>query len=227
MLETNKEDVNGKYLIINDEHPQSIFATYYAKTFYTSLYEGSDYLNKSYDDCFDETNADLSEVEGIMNEVVSKKLHNAEKIMKFLYINIITIIDAFVCSIILSTITKDELLFNEYADEMLSKTEKKEFDCQQNGQKGDSEHKVLEKTMRISYANVDTIKNSFKAMNFKPLNFDKEIMDKHFKNRHILVHRNGKTKDGKRISITDVEVKKLLSDAAMFLDEVKNSLPAY
>lgn len=227
LLETNKEDGNGKYLIIDDEHPQSIFAEYYAKTFFTALYAGADYLNKSYDECFDEANEELSEIEDIMKEVLSENLNSAGKTMKFLYVNIITIIDSFICSIILSTITKDEDLFVKYYDKIMSNAEKASI--AKNliyGLRGNWEQDVIQKVMKTSYANVDTIKDSFKILNFNPLRFDKEIMDEHFKNRHILVHRNGKTKKGERITITDVEVKKLLSDAAMFLDEVKNALPA-
>lgn len=226
LLETNKEDENGKYLIIDDEHPQTIFATYYAKTFFTSLYEGADYLNKSYDDCFKETNEELSEVKDIMDEVVSNNFHNTEKIMKFLYINIITIIDALVCSIILSTITKDEFLFDKYANDMLPKSLKESKDKYlHNRGQGLWEQRVIKHIMEAPYEKMEIINDSFKAINLSSLKNINQVMSGHFHNRHILVHRNGKMKNGEKMIITDVDVKNLLSDAEMFLAEVKTSLP--
>ena len=223
IIEPLDEREGSKCLIIDDNHPQSIFNSYYAKSWFTQLYVGADFLNRTYEDCFSEASEELKEIEKIIEDITSLKEQTKESIFKFLYINVNTIVDSLICALILTTITRDELVFTEYASKMFfgkekdALMEKKEF-------QGDAiwEQAVMTKIMEKSYCKIKTIQKAFKTMHFcKPI--DKEgAMAKHFHNRHILAHRNGKMKDGDIIVISECKLRTLLRDASLFIGQIKD-----
>lgn len=221
------DEVEGcKCLIIDDDHPQSIFNSYYAKTFFTSQYIGAQYYSNNYIDCFNETAEELREVERILASTTSLDQDTCDSLMKFLYINIVTIIDSFICSIILATIVCDENKFMDYYKKMFSNSDKvkiEEYLLTEN--RGMWEKKVIEKILRTPFENMDTIKDSFGVIGLKkPL--DKEgLMANHFHNRNVLVHRNGKKMNGERMIITEESVRKLLAETKSFIENIKKTIP--
>ena len=108
-----------KCLIIDDDHPVSMFNEYYARTFLTALYMGADYLNKSYIDCYNDYCVSIRGVKSILTIQNGQDNDVESALMKMIYVNIITILDAFFCSIILSTIVRDENLFVNYYNQMI------------------------------------------------------------------------------------------------------------
>jgi len=226
LLEPEDEIEGSKCLIIDDNHPQSIFNTYYAKTFLTSLYAGAEYYRNNYSDCFCETEEELHEVERILSFISSVEQVSRESLMKFLYINVVTILDSFICSIILSTIIRDENLFLDYYHKMISNKDKikiEKYLLDEN--RGQWEKEIIDIILKTSFENMDKIKDAFGAIGLKKPQDRDGVMSNHFRKRGVLVHRNGKTKDGGRLVITEDLLNKLLSDTRSFIYIIKNDLP--
>jgi len=222
-----KDEVEGsKCLIIDDDHPQSIFNSYYAKTFFTSLYNGAAIYTNNYIDCFNETAEELGEVERILAAITAIDKDTCNSLMKFLYINIVTIIDSFICSIILATIVNDENRFIDYYKKMFSNNDKiKIEDYLLKENRGMWEKMVIEKILRTPFENVEKIKDSFGAIGLAKPNDPQGVMAKHFYNRNVLVHRNGKKMDGSRMIITEENVRQLLADTTSFIENIQKSIP--
>ena len=226
LLEPTVEVEGSKCLIIDDAHPQSIFNTYYAKTFLTSLYSGAEYYRRNYIDCFNDTEEELNEVEKILSSLSSIDSETKGSLMKFLYINIVTIIDSFICSIILSTIVRDENKFQSYYDKMIGNGDKNRLDkflsCEDRGK---WEFETIDIILRTSFENMKKIKNAVGARGLKkPLDND-GVMAEHFHKRNVLVHRNGKMKNGERMKITEEDVRQLLADTKSFIENIKKTIP--
>ena len=226
LLEPKDEVEGSKCLIIDDDHPQSIFNTYYAKTFLTSLYSGAEYYRNNYRDCFDETEGELREVVKILSSIKAVEQESRDSLMKFLYINVVTILDSFICSIILSTIVREEKLFLDYYQKMISNNDKiklEKYLLDEN--RGQWEKDIIDIILRTSFENMDKIKDAFGAIGLKKPQDNDGVMSKHFKNRGVLVHRNGKMKDGERMIVTEEMVRELLEDTESFIDRIKESIP--
>lgn len=221
IIEPIDEREGSKCLIIDDKHPQSIFNSFFAKSWFTQLYEGADFLNRTYEVCFIEAHDELKEIEDILEDITPLKSQTKDSLLKFLYINVNTIVDSLICSLILSTITQDENSFTEYADKMFYGKEKDSLMNKKETQ-GDAiwELTVMTKIMEKSYCNIETIQKAFKTMHFRKPNDIDKVMEKHFRNRHILAHRNGKMKDGKMV-ISESLLRTLMTDAAIFIEQIK------
>lgn len=225
-LDPTDEVEGSKCLIIDDDHPQSIFNSYYAKTFFTSLYNGAQYYSNNYSDCFNETAEELREIERILASITSIDQDTCDSLMKFLYINIVTIIDSFICSIILATIVCDENKFVDYYKKMFSNSDKvkiEEYLLTEN--RGMWDKMVIEKILRTPFENMDNIKKSFGAIGLNKPQDPNGMMAKHFHNRNVLVHRNGKKMDGEKMKVTVEDVRQLLADTRFFIDSIQNSIP--
>lgn len=224
-LDPTDEVEGSKCLIIDDDHPQSIFNSYYAKTFFTSLYNGAKIYSNNYCDCFNDTSEELSEIKRILASVTSIDKDTCNSLMKFLYINIVTIIDSFICSIILATIVNDETKFVSYYKKMFSNSDKvklEEYLLKDN--RGLWEKKVIEKILRTPFENMDKIKDAFGAVGLVKPQDTQSVMTNHFENRGLLVHRNGKRMDDSRMTITEENVRQLLADATSFINSIKKSI---
>ena len=243
LLEPKDEVEGSKCLIIDDDHPQSIFNTYYAKTFLTSLYSGAEYYRNNYRDCFDETEGELREVVKILSSIKAVEQESRDSLMKFLYINVVTILDSFICSIILSTIVREEKLFLDYYQKMISNKDKinlEKYLLDENRGQWDKmpgkktkitvdvngpEKDIIDIILRTSFENMEKIKDAFGAIGLKKPQDNDGVMSKHFKIRGVLVHRNGKMKDGERMIVTEEMVRELLEDTESFIDRIKESIP--
>ena len=226
LLEPTDEIEGERCLIIDDKHPQSIFNTYYAKSFITALFEGVDYLRNSYQECFNDTEEEIEEINTILSSIYSLDQKIKNSLMKFLYINMITILDSFVCSIILVTIKRDENLFFNYYEKMISNSDKfKLAKLLESENRGKWEKEIIEIILRTPFENMDKIKKAFGSVGLNKPQDINGVMSKHFKNRGVLVHRNGKMKDGERMIVTEEMVGELLEDTVSFIDRIKESIP--
>lgn len=210
-----------KCLIIDDEHPLSMFNEYYARTFFTSLYQGADYLNKSYEDCYNEFILSLNDVRSIRSITIRQDNGVEAALMKMLYVNVITILDAFICSVILSTVVRNEEIFVNYYNQMISNNVKISLEKYLiKEERGLWEQGIVKEIMLTSYSNIKTIKNAFKAMGMAKPQDPNDIISRHFHNRHLLVHRNGKMKDGRILMVNAEMIDSLLVDIEGFANQI-------
>lgn len=225
-LDPTDEVEGSKCLIIDDEHPRSIFDKYYAKTFITVISNGTEYYRYNYSDCFNETKEELNELENLISSLSSIESGVKNSLMKFLYINIVTIIDSFICSIILTGIFKNEEIFLKYYNERIGNSDKVRIEKYLiSDNRGQWEKEIVDIILHTPFENMERIKKSFGSIGLKKPQDPGGIMANHFDIRNVLVHRNGKKKDGKRIIITEENVRQLLADTTSFIDIIQKSIP--
>ncbi len=210
-----------KCLIIDDDHPVSMFNEYYARTFLTALYMGADYLNKSYIDCYNDYCVSIRGVKSILTIQNGQDNDVESALMKMIYVNIITILDAFFCSIILSTIVRDENLFVNYYNQMIPNNVK--LDLEKHlivDERGHWEQGIIKEIMQTSYSNAKKIKEVFKAMGLAIPQDPNGVISQHFHNRHLLVHRNGKLKDGSFFVVKKEMIDSLIGDVDCYVNQI-------
>lgn len=141
--------------------------------------------------------------------------------MKMLYVNVITILDAFICSVILSTVVRNEEIFVNYYNQMISNNVKISLEKYLiKEERGLWEQGIVKEIMLTSYSNIKTIKNAFKAMGMAKPQDPNDIISRHFHNRHLLVHRNGKMKDGRILMVNAEMIDSLLVDIEGFANQI-------
>lgn len=118
---------DGKCLVIDDQHPQSLFNDYYCKTFFSSLYKGCDYLSMSNDDCFKEFCIGIEEARKLIaiDYMVTEEV--GEVYCKMIYLHVISCFDAYISSLILSIIAHNESLFIKFYKKLVSSQKKAEI----------------------------------------------------------------------------------------------------
>ncbi len=203
------DTVNGEpCLIIDDDNPQSIFNEYYAKTFLTFVYGASGYIKNNYLDCYNEYTDAINALIKLTDSVSNLDKNIESTLYKMIYLNVISALDALICSILLVRLVRNETAFNVYADKMFSKSLKQKLEkLKLENREGKREQLIIENILKTSFTSNDTIKDAMKIAGFDISNVDLGSMSEHFKNRHILVHRNGKRKDGEYMIISDKELK--------------------
>jgi hypothetical protein len=91
-----------------------------------------------------------------------------------------------------------------------------------------SEYEKLKKTaqkamLEVIYHNLDKVQNMYKAT-FKIDFPDIEDLSKAVVNRHDLVHRNGKTKEGEEVVVNTDLIEELLVNISTFVEDISVSL---
>ena len=221
----NSQTEKLKCLLIDDEHPQSLFTEYYCKTFFTSYYEGIDYLNMTSENCFSEFNEGIDEARMMIDHYPEKDNSLSGVFYKMVYLHVISCLDSYICSIILSKISHDEALFLDFYEKMLSASKKAELTkLLINFNRGKWERGVIDEILHLSFCNIERIKKSFKLLKKKYPNVNNANIDKHFKNRHLLIHRNGKMLDGKRFVVDRGMAKNVIIDIYKYGEAIFHSV---
>lgn len=200
-----------KCLVIDDEHPQSLFNEYYCETFFSSYNSGLKFLCDNSAECYEEFQTGINEAKDLLEMSIDS--HRQWTLYKMIYLQAISCLDSFICSLILSKTSHDEILFCKYYRQMMSPKKKIALDkILDNGERARWEQKVIEEILRTSFCNIDTIKKSFKCLNVQPPTDNNIIIKDHFMNRHILMHRNGKIKGDKKMELTKESVNKAIEE---------------
>ena len=201
------------FLIIDDKRPQSMFNEYYAKGGFTTLNCWSYYLNSNSQKAYDNYKDRKDEIECILEGVNKLNTRQQELTYKLLFLNVVTIFDAFVCETIVSRITSSidcfDAFYERFYDE-LTDNKKRHFD---KLSRGELEREILMGQLMKSFANVERVNQAYK----KVWNLDFDICEGHdlqdwFDWRHRIVHRNGREKDGTFHQFCLDDVKKVLVD---------------
>jgi hypothetical protein len=208
------------YLEISDEHPQSIFNEYYAKTFFTTQHVFAYFFQRDFIKSYNDFKQRVDEIRSVIN-IKGLDKQKQSVINKLSYINIITSLDTFICDIILTKIIQDEDNFNKFFNSIPPCKKKDEMNkLKEDNLVAKWEQKVIEYVMKTSYSNIDTIKDILKDL-FKISIVDKNgSMKKHFYYRNLLAHRNGRKKDGSYINITNEELKDLINDTQSIATQI-------
>lgn len=219
IVEVNAITEDGEpYLEISDEHPQSIFNEYYAKTFFTTLHGIASYFRTSYFESYDILRDKLNEVKDVINDISKFSKEKQYIFYRMCYINIVASLDTFICDIIISKIIQDENLFSSYAEQFCKNCKKN--NAEESEDIGRWEQEIIDAIMRTSYGNIDTIKDVLKFLfQISVTDFNGKIKQ-HFRNRNNFAHRNGRKKDGSYITITKDDILTLIFDVKSFAKQI-------
>ena len=227
-IEPNDVIDGTPFLVIDDEHPQSMFNEYYAKGGFTTLYSWSYYLNSNCQMAYDNYKDRKEEIEYLLDGINKLDPRQQELTYKLLLLNAVTIFDAFVCETIVSKITSSKECFDAFYKRFYddqTKQMKRHFD---KLNRGELEHEVLMKQLKESYANVKNINQLYK----KVWGFDFNIFEDNnlkdwFDWRHRIVHRNGREKDGSYHQFCHDDVKNALLDIDAAVNHIMDILLHY
>ena len=91
--------------------------------------------------------------------------------------------------------------------------------------RGKWEKEIIEIILRTPFENMDKIKKAFGSVGLNKPQDINGVMSNHFYERNVLVHRNGKKKDGTKIIINQENVRQLLADTTSFIENIQKSIP--
>jgi len=221
VVPTNVEDENGKYLLIDDKHPQSIFDEYYAQTWFTVTTFGTPIFHITLADAYDQFRKSISEFKHLLNEQLSDE-RNAQTLFNLVHTGVLASLDTFVLDCILSKVLNDENTFNDFASKILKD---KNVDAERSrDERIKWEHKTIDEILKKSYCNIGTIKDVFKLL-YKVSVTDKNgLVKEQIINRHLIAHRNGRKKDGSIIKINQSDISKIISDVSGFVDQIYSKI---
>lgn len=225
------EEVDGCPCInITEEKAPSIFNEYYAKTFFSTIYQFSDFIYKSYQDGYDQyqdTISGVKEVLGLLNSTTGNLKH---ELMIMAYGGVFTALDTFVADTMLTRITHDQDSFSKCVSCLRLKCEKKK-ELKEQLQKmwdenllGDVEQKVIDSVLRTSFCNIETIKDFYKSVFSVSIVDEGGKMRNYFHNRNLIIHRNGKRKNGTFVIDSTKTIFTLIQDADAFVKQIMTKI---
>lgn len=223
IIPTNKVlPSGGKYLLIDDKHPQSIFAEYYASSFFTTGYCWAPLFHKSYMDDYKEYCARIQDARMLMRLSLEQCNDRARGLLsRDSFLSVMNAFENFMADIILTRITNDENVFYDYASK---RTEQKRI---QNdlaaGRQGAAEQKVIEYVLRQSYCSADKIKDSCNELFGLSIKVNRSIVEL-FTMRHLIAHRGGRKKDGAYLTFTNDEIEDTINKITILVKTIKKGL---
>jgi hypothetical protein len=225
IVEPNKIDANGyRYLEISEETPQSIFNEYYAKEGLAALDLGAGFLHSDFRQVHEEyilRNRDILEL--IQFENIPEEQKNI--LNRLCFVSIVASLEAFVCDIILTRMTENELEFKSFFENMHDGEKKRQLQrLLDDDDVGGWEQKIMEHVLKSSFSNIDTIKKIYsKVFDISLTDYEGKIKN-YFYKRHLFAHRNGREKDGKYILVTCPELEKLIEDTELFAQQILDKI---
>lgn len=222
--EANKIENGEKIFEITDDNPQSIFNDYYAKGEFSTYDNWVSYLFQSIDEVRANYNEQICEIKNLINADNIHKEHRPA-LFKLYYTKIATSLDAFICDVILTIITSDEILFEDFSKSRLCH-KIGEDDIKKLKAKGAGffEQKIIYNVLRESYLNTETIKEFFKKFYKLKIIIETSKLNEHFRIRHLLVHRNGRDKNDDYIMVNVSTLNSFIKDTDALVDEICNKV---
>lgn len=221
-----EDEVDGhKCMLIDEDHPQSLFNEYYAKDGAVSGYLLASYISSTYMDSFLLYRKRIGDAIDVIK--MASEWPSVEKLLlyKMAYVNILTTLDAYICYVILKRSLDDEALFKDVMYELAPKSKKDKWDkliaC---GKIGEWEQDAIRYTQRTSFLNVDTIDKTFKSVKFLRFEYNREQMNDVFQKRNLLVHRNGRQRNDEEYVVTYNILAELVNDCHSLAGAIFDSI---
>lgn len=217
VIPTNVEDINGKYLLIDEKHPQSIFDEYYAQRWFTATTIGTPIFHVTLADAYEQFHKSISEYKLLLDEELSDE-SNVQTMLKLIHIGVVASLDTFVLDCILSKVLNDEASFKSFVTTILGK---KNVNAKRSrNERIMWEHKMIDRIITKSYSNIETINRVFDLMYNVSLTDQDKSVETHIFNRHLIAHRNGRKKDGSIVNISKSEINTIICNISDFVDQI-------
>jgi len=220
-------------IVITEQNAPSFFKEYYAKTFFTTYYEFASFFKNTLQDCHHEFRDKIREIYDLIkeNDVSNTTRQNLYRLS---LVAVVSALDSYISGIVLFAATKDRNIFldtarkfckNRAAD-IISRITKMWCDNIFDS----AEQEVIDEVLKTSYSNLkrindDVLKSIYCIV--LPKNMDiSDILNL----RHIIVHRNGKRKNGKeekidkdslityikRVEDLELEINNMVTDSKIY-----------
>ena len=221
-----EDEVEGvKCLLIDDDHPQSLFNEYYAKDCVTTDSITTSYLGASYLDSINEYKKRIGETCDVVKKVSKWEESERTLVYKMAYVNILTALDAFICYVLLKRSLLDEALFKDVMFKLAPVSKKEQWQSLiENGCDGVWEQDAIRFVQETSFLNTDKIDKAFKHVKFVRLEYDRKEMERLIRVRHLLVHRSGRQRDDTVVSVTYDMLAKLVNAAHTLVGAIFDSI---
>lgn len=203
----------GKYLLIDDSNPQSIFSEYYAGTFFSTGYLGAPMFTKTYDDCRQEFKRHINDIDVFLSISDREDVEGVKDVLlRQCIISVISALDTFIADIVLTKITNNKDAFYKYAYAFVLKSESEEITPR-------IEQRVIDSVLRRSFMNKQTIRETIQVLFGVDLAIDSGL-ETLIINRHLLVHRCGRKKDGSHLSFVRNDIENVIRIVEGFVDVI-------
>lgn len=213
-LATNRKSKDyGEYLLIDDNNPQSIFAEYYARTFFSTGYLWAPMFNNTYEDCSREFNRKIREIEMLLSLGDHVDVRNVKNLLlRQSMLSVMSAMDTFIADIVLTKITNDIEAFFKYAYAFVLKPDVEIIPI--------IEQRVIDSVLRRSFMNKQVIKDTFSVLFGIPDFLVESSVNNLIIHRHLLAHRGGRKKDGTYLTITRYDVSHAVNAVSGFVNQV-------
>ena len=221
-----KDNVDGlTCLLIDDDHPQSLFNEYYAKEGIVSDTLSTSYLKASFVECINEYGKRIGEICEVIRKVSDWDPSARSLVYKMSFVSILTALDAFICYILLRRSVKDEKLFDDLMFDLGSKSKCDYWrKLQREGQIGKWEQDAIRYVLETSFINTDKIDKCIKKVGMERLDYNRETMSSLFRIRHLIVHRSGRQRDDNEVAVSFEQLRELVNECHNFVGAVYDSL---
>lgn len=224
-LEATNEIEGMRCLVIDDEHPQSLFNEYYAKGDVSTDKSSTSYFSASYIDCINEYKKRIGETCEVVKKIQDWDAKDQSLVYKMAYVHIVTALDAFICYVLLRRSLKDELLFEKLMNSLASKSKQESWNkLKKSGRIGEWEQDAIKYTLQTSFINTRKIDKTFKLVGFDRLVYDRKEMEEYFRIRHLIVHRSGRQRDDEEVDVTYDMLAKLINICHNLVGAIFNSV---
>lgn len=224
-LEATNEIEGMQCLVIDDEHPQSLFNEYYAKGDVSTDKSSTSYFSASYIDCINEYKKRIGETCEVVKKIQDWDAKDQSLVYKMAYVHIVTALDAFICYVLLRRSLKDELLFEKLMNSLASKSKQESWNkLKKSGRIGEWEQDAIKYALQTSFINTRKIDKTFKLVGFDRLVYDRKEMEEYFRIRHLIVHRSGRQRDDEEVDVTYDMLAKLINICHNLVGAIFNSV---
>ena len=195
-----------KCMLIDDNHPQSLFNEYYAKDGISAGSLASSYLSASIVDIINIYKERVGEACEVIKKVADWDDPSRGFVYKMAYVNLLTALDAFICYVLLTRCTRDEALFNNLMNSFAPKSKRDKWQkMKAEGEDGEWEQDAIKYVLNTSFLDTDKIDKAIKMAGLVELDYDRQGLESFFILRHVIVHRNGRRRDDSDAVVTYVK----------------------
>lgn len=157
---------------------------------------------------------DLDNIEALLNIDLDSKLQ--QQFLRLLYANVVTALETFLSDTFINKVIGNSVLLRKFVETNPDFRKRKLTLSKIFTRMDDLEKEIRNYLLNLIWHNLEKIKPMYKTtlrIDF-PKDFKRLIQA--IVIRHDIVHRNGKTKEGKEIRLSQSDVEKLLADIINF-----------
>ena len=220
VLEPNEVVDGSPCFVIDNKISISIFDTFRASGGFTSYDSGSYYFNSTYQEVYANYLHQRGELVDFINSISDDRQVNKSYAYKLVFINIMSLLDAFVCELYISKLTSDEDLFSKELSFFMNNVSKYNEYMEEYGP--NKERAFVYYKREQSYINYKKIDRIIKEISCCPEDLISEdsAINCWIKLRHDVAHNNAREEDGEFHCFTKEEILNALDGVDFLIGKI-------